>query len=48
MTRKSYVIIVCGVAISWKSKDKPNVTPSNTEAEYVALCEPVREVKFIS
>jgi hypothetical protein len=43
-----YVVFVCGVAVSWKSKGQPNVTLSSTEAEYVALCETVREVKFIS
>jgi hypothetical protein len=36
------------VAISWKSKAQPNVTLSSTEAECIALCETVREVKFIS
>jgi hypothetical protein len=42
------VILVSGVPISWKSKGQPTVTLSSTESEYVALCETVREVKFIS
>jgi hypothetical protein len=42
-----YVIFVSGSAISWKSKSQPCVTLSSTEAEYVALNEMVREVKFI-
>jgi len=43
-----YVILLCNVPVSWKSKGQPNVTLSSTEAEYVALCETVREIKFIS
>jgi hypothetical protein len=42
-----YIIFVSGTAISWKSKSQPCVTLSSTEAEYVALNETVREVKFI-
>jgi hypothetical protein len=42
-----YVIFVSGSAISWKSKSQPCITFSITEAEYVALNETVREVKFI-
>jgi hypothetical protein len=41
------VIFLSGNAISWKSKAQPCVTLSSTEAEYVALNETVREVKFI-
>jgi len=43
-----FIILVAGVPISWKSKSQPNVTLSSTEAEYVALCETVREVKFVT
>ena len=43
-----FVVLVCGVPISWKSKAQGNVTLSTTEVEYVALCETVREVKFIT
>ena len=42
------VILVSGVPISWKSKGQATVTLSSTEAEYVALCDVVREVKFIA
>jgi hypothetical protein len=42
-----YVIFASVSAISWKSKSQPCVTLSSTEAEYVALNETVREVKFI-
>jgi ribonuclease HI len=42
-----YVIFLTGAAISRKSKAQPCVTSSSTEAEYVALNETVREVKFI-
>jgi hypothetical protein len=43
-----YVILISGVPISWKSKGQANVTLSSTDAEYVALCKTVREVKFIA
>jgi hypothetical protein len=49
-TRRSitgYVIYLLGVAISWKSKGQKSVTLSTTEAEYVALSEATREIKFI-
>ena len=42
------VILVSEVPISWKSKGQATVTLSSTEAEYVALCDVVREVKFIT
>jgi hypothetical protein len=40
-------MFLSGAAISWKSKAQPCVTFSSTEAEYFALNERVREVKFI-
>jgi hypothetical protein len=42
-----FVIFLSGFPISWKSKAQPCVTLSSTEAEYVALNEAVREIKFI-
>jgi hypothetical protein len=42
------MILVSGVPISWKSKGQATVTLSSTEAEYVAMCDGVREVKFIT
>lgn len=42
-----FVIFLSGFPISWKSKAQPCVTLSSTEAEYVALNETVREMKFI-
>jgi hypothetical protein len=49
-TRRSvtgYVIFMDGSPISWRSKGQKNVTLSTTEAEYVALSEATRELKFI-
>jgi Reverse transcriptase (RNA-dependent DNA polymerase) len=42
------VVLVSGVPISWRSKGQNTVSLSSTEAEYIALSEAVREVKFIS
>ena len=42
-----YVIYLCGVAISWRSKAMRHVTLSSSEAEYVSLSEAAKEVKFI-
>jgi hypothetical protein len=42
-----YVIFMDGSPISWRSKGQKNVTLSTTEAEYVALSEATRELKFI-
>ena len=43
-----FVIFVCGVPICWRSKAQRGVTLSSSEAEYVALSETVKEVKFIT
>jgi hypothetical protein len=42
-----YVVYVLGFAIAWKSKLQRNVTLSSTEAEYVAISEVCKEIKFI-
>ena len=42
-----YIIYLCRVAISWKSKGQRSVTLSSTAAEYVAISEVVREVLYV-
>ena len=42
-----YLIYFCGIPIAWRSKGKKNVVLSTTEAEYIALSEVVKELKFI-
>ena len=49
-TRKSvfgYIIYFCGIPIAWRSKGMKSVVLSTTEAEYMALSEVVKELKFI-
>jgi hypothetical protein len=49
-TRRSvtgYAICFDGSPVSWRSKGQKTVTLSTTEAEYVALSEVTRELKFI-
>jgi hypothetical protein len=49
-TRRSitgFIIYLMGVPISWKSKGQRGVVLSTTEAEYVAVSETTREIKFI-
>jgi Reverse transcriptase (RNA-dependent DNA polymerase) len=49
-TRRSvsgYVIYCNGSPIAWRSKGQKLVTLSSTEAEYVAISEAVREVRFV-
>ena len=42
-----YVIYFCGILIAWRSKGMKSVVLSTTEAEYMALSEVVKELKFI-
>ena len=42
-----YVVYFMGVPIAWKSRGQKSVVLSSTEAEYVALSEVVKELKFI-
>jgi hypothetical protein len=43
-----YILYLCGVPISWRSKAMRHVTLSSSEAEYVSLSEAAKEVKFVS
>jgi len=42
-----FIIYLLGVPISWKSKGMKSVTLSSSEAEYVALSEAAKEIKFV-
>ena len=42
-----YVVYFCGIPIAWRSKGMKSVVLSTTEAEYMALSEVVKELKFI-
>ena len=42
-----YVIFLMDCPIIWKSKQQVSVTLSSTEAEYVALSEAAKEIKFL-
>ena len=42
-----YIIYSCGVPLVWKSKSMKSVVLSTTEAEYVAVSEVVKEIKFL-
>ena len=42
-----FIIYCMGVPIHWKSKGQKSVALSSSEAEYVALSEAAKEVKFI-
>ena len=42
-----YIIYFCGIPVAWKSKSMKNVVLSTTEAEYVAVSEVVKEIKFL-
>ena len=42
-----YTIYFCGIPIAWRSKRMKSVVLSTTEAEYMALSEVVKELKFI-
>ena len=41
------VFYFCGIPIAWRSKGMKSVVLSTTEAEYMALAEVVKELKFI-
>ena len=43
-----FILYVCGVPVLWKSKGQKSVSLSSTEAEYVAMSESVKEIKFVS
>jgi hypothetical protein len=42
-----FILYLLGVPISWKSKGQKGVTLSSSEAEFVALSEAAKEVKFV-
>ena len=42
-----YIVFFYGVPIAWKSKSMKSVVLSTTEAEYVAVSEVVKAVKFL-
>ena len=42
-----YIIYFCGIPIAWRSKGMKSVVLSTTEAEYMALSEVVKKLKFI-
>ena len=42
-----FVLYLMGVPISWRSKGMKVVAQSSTEAEYIALSETAKEVKFV-
>ena len=42
-----YIIYFCGIPIAWRTKGMRSVVLSTTEAEYMALLELVKELKFI-
>ncbi len=49
-TRQSvsrFILYVCSIPISWRSKVKQSFTLSSSEAEWVALSKAVKEVMFI-
>ena len=42
-----YIVFICGVPIAWKSKSLKSVVLSTTEAEYIAVSEVLKEIKFL-
>jgi hypothetical protein len=42
-----FILYLMNVPVCWQSKSQKGVTLSSTEAEYVAMSEAVKEVKFI-
>jgi hypothetical protein len=43
-----YILYICEVAIPWKSKGQKSVMLSSLEAEFVALSEAAKEIKFVT
>ena len=42
-----FILYLMGVPISWRSKGMKMVVQSSTEAEYIALSEAAKEIKFV-
>ena len=42
-----YILYFLGVAIAWRSKAQTSITLSLSEAEYVALSDCVKDVRFV-
>ena len=42
-----YIVYFCGIPVVWKSKSMMCVVLSTTEAEYVAVSEVVKEIKYL-
>jgi hypothetical protein len=42
-----FILYLCGVPISWKSKSKKSVSLSSSEAEFYAMSETAKEIKFV-
>ena len=42
-----YILFFMGVPIIWKSKSQWSITLSSSEAEYVALSEAAKDIKFV-
>jgi hypothetical protein len=42
-----YILYLCGVAISWKSKGQKSVTLLSSEAEFVVLSKAAKKIKFV-
>jgi hypothetical protein len=42
-----FILYLCGVAISWKSKGQKSVTLSSSESEFVACSEGAKDIKFV-
>ena len=42
-----FILYLCGAPISWKSKGIKSVSLSSSEAEYIALSEAAKEVKYV-
>ena len=47
MSITGYIIFVHGVPITWKSRQQKSLEMSSSEAEYYALTEAAKEVKFV-